>query len=184
MQTLQVGLSSWIIQDGNYEDFEVGREYRFALEFYAPHIAISKSQVDVSGLTPLGNAKYKGVGSVIYRSKKAWVIDVGVPAYRDEPAPAKARMGSRVEGELYIGIDPFFYFETLNALPGMPNLYRQWYIKRIMLETTPWLETVDDTGCTLRVRDDEKLSFVDVSATDAWNHDGGHGHYILECEQR
>ena len=36
MEKINVGLSSWIIQDGNYEDFAVGQEQRFALEFYAP----------------------------------------------------------------------------------------------------------------------------------------------------
>ena len=66
----------------------------------------------------------------------------------------------------------------------MPNLYRQWFIRRILLETTPWLESVDGTGRTLRSRDDSKVSYVDVNATDAWNHDDGHAHYLLECVQR
>ena len=34
--SLHVGLDAWIIQDGNYADFQSGAEYRFALEFY-PH---------------------------------------------------------------------------------------------------------------------------------------------------
>ncbi len=184
MQTLQVGLSSWIIQDGNYGEFEVGGEYRFALEFYAPDLVLDSSPVEACALAPLGNARYKGVGSVIFGSDKAWVIDVGVPAYRDERLPAGAQVGSRVTGDMYIGIDPFFYFESLSALPGMPNLYRQWLIKRILLETTPWLETVDEAGRTLRTRDESKVEYVEVDATDAWNHDDGHGHYLLECEQR
>jgi hypothetical protein len=184
MNTLQVGLSSWIIQDGNYGEFEVGREYRFALEFYAPEIVVDASPVDARVLAPLGNAKYKGIGSVIYGSDNAWVIDVGVPAYRQERLPARARVGSRVAGDIYIGVDPFFYFESLCALPGMPNLYRQWFIRRILLETTPWLETVDETGRTLRTRDESKTGYKEVDATDAWQDDGGHGHYLLECEQR
>ena len=32
---LQIGLSSWIIQDGNYGDFECHAIERFALEFYS-----------------------------------------------------------------------------------------------------------------------------------------------------
>jgi hypothetical protein len=31
----QIGLSSWIIQDGNYGDFETGQVLGFALEFYS-----------------------------------------------------------------------------------------------------------------------------------------------------
>ena len=30
-----IGLSAWIIQDGNYGDFSVGQRAEFALEFYA-----------------------------------------------------------------------------------------------------------------------------------------------------
>jgi len=33
--SLVVGLSSWIIQDGNYGDFSRGERAAFALEFYA-----------------------------------------------------------------------------------------------------------------------------------------------------
>jgi hypothetical protein len=33
---IHVGLFSWIIQDGNYDDFEVGQAAKFALEFYPP----------------------------------------------------------------------------------------------------------------------------------------------------
>jgi hypothetical protein len=32
---LTIGLSSWIIQDGNFPEIEVGSEHRMALEFYA-----------------------------------------------------------------------------------------------------------------------------------------------------
>ena len=32
---IQVGLASWIIQDGNYGDFTVGQQAKFALEFGA-----------------------------------------------------------------------------------------------------------------------------------------------------
>ena len=184
MKTLQVGLSSWIIQDGNYGEFEAGREYRFALEFYAPDLVIDTSPVEACALVPLGNAKYRGDGCVTFGSDKAWVIDVGVPAYRDERLPDRAHVGSRVTGDIYIGIDPFFYFESLSALPGMPDLYRRWFVRRILLETTPWLEMVDDSGRTLRTRDESKVGYIEVDATDAWNDDDGHGHYLLECEKR
>jgi len=34
---LHVGVDSWIIEGGNYDDFQCGNRYRFALEFY-PHL--------------------------------------------------------------------------------------------------------------------------------------------------
>jgi hypothetical protein len=81
-------------------------------------------------------------------------------------------------------VDPFFYFERLKNERGIPNLFRQWLIRRIMLETTPWKEEVDPHGRKLITRDTTRESYVEVPATDAWNHDAGHGHYILESELR
>jgi hypothetical protein len=184
MHSLQVGLSSWIIQDGNYPDFHAGQEYRFALEFYARDPIIDDSLPATRELAPIGNAKYRADGSVIFYSEQAWVIDIGVLAYQEGRPPANARVGSRIAGDIYLGIDPFFYFESLSALPCMPSLYRQWYVRSILLETTPWLETMDETGRLQRTRDASNVSCVEVSATDAWNHDEGHGHYVLDCEPR
>lgn len=184
MQALEIGLSAWIIQDGNYGEFEVGRDYRFALEFFSRDLVVDDKPVGAKRLTPVGNAMYRAVGEVMFASDEAWVIDVGVPAYRDEPSPHNARVGSQVMGDIYIGIDPFFYFERLASLPGMPDIYRHWHINRILLDTTPWRESVDEIGHKFLTRDESKTSFVEVNATDAWNHNGGNAEYLLECESR
>jgi hypothetical protein len=34
--SFKIGLSSWIIQDGNYPDFKQGERAAFAIEFFAP----------------------------------------------------------------------------------------------------------------------------------------------------
>ena len=34
METLNIGIDSWIIQDGNYGNFVVGQDTKFAIEFY------------------------------------------------------------------------------------------------------------------------------------------------------
>jgi hypothetical protein len=41
VETISIGLDSWIIEDGSYADFEVGHEYRFALEFHARELKIA-----------------------------------------------------------------------------------------------------------------------------------------------
>ena len=86
-------------------------------------------------------------------------------------------------GEIYLGIDPFFYFEDLHKLPGMPALQYDWRIERILLETTPWLSTKRPEGGTLMERDKTKESFREVERTDAWQDDEGRGSYELECEK-
>jgi hypothetical protein len=91
-----------------------------------------------------------------------WVVDFGVPAYKDGKPPAWARLGVSVEGTVYIGIDPFMYFEGMKNEPGMPDLTRTWLVRRILLET--------------------KAETTQIPRTDAWHDGGGHAHYVLECE--
>src|SRR5437870_1903422 len=44
MLTWNIGLASWIIQDGNYPDFSLGDQRRFALEFSATSLSPSLSK--------------------------------------------------------------------------------------------------------------------------------------------
>jgi hypothetical protein len=105
-----------------------------------------------------------------------------VPAFQESAPPSWANPGATISGEIYVGIDPFFYLERLKDEPGMPNLFRDWIVRRILLETTPWVESKDSKGRRLLTRAELDPSFVDVRQTDAWNDDHGHGHYVLECE--
>jgi hypothetical protein len=86
-----------------------------------------------------------------------------------------------VEGEIYLGIDPFMYFEGLKNMSGMPALTYGFRIERIFLETTPWLTQSDEAGRPRMVRDDRNESYQEVTETDAWNDDNGHAHYVLQC---
>jgi hypothetical protein len=163
-KTLQIGLPSWIIQDGNYRDFSVGQEATFALEF-SPH-----SLTPAEGETPradlLAPGRYSIQGRVEFITKEAWILDFGLQAYqdlRDLAPPRDASLGSWVKGEVDLGVDPYPYFEQLSRLKGMPELTYRWLLRGIMLETTPWLTGPDNS----RFRDPAKQSFRSVDKTDA-----------------
>lgn len=53
-----VGVSAWIIQDGNYGDFHAGDFAKFALEF-SPH-ETEVSPIDFEGRTILSGYYYRG----------------------------------------------------------------------------------------------------------------------------
>ena len=175
MNTLQIGLAAWIIQDGNYDDFAVNQEAKFALEF-CPH-SLSPAQPGTPRLDSIGPARYSIHGHVDFVDSKAWVVDFGLRAFHEAACPPGILPQSWVQGEVYLGIDPFFYFERLYDLPGMPELSYKWVIKHIKLETTPWITTG-----RFSARDESKTSFKDIQKTDAWHDDGGRAHYTLECE--
>ena len=184
LRLLHIGLDSWIVQDGNYEDFTTGESYRFALEFL-PHDIAPSTPADENGALGLHHmigATHETRGKVVRATRSNWVVDFGVPAFQNSEPPCWAKPGVVVSGRVYLGIDPFFYLEELKDEPGMPNLLRGWLVRRIFLETTPWNESIDASGRKVTTRADVPRSFVEVRRTDAWNDDGGHAHYILECE--
>jgi hypothetical protein len=65
----------------------------------------------------------------------------------------------------------------------MPDLFFDWLVTEIRLETTPWKEVNDSAGRVVRTRDETRTSYVEVPATNAWNDDSGHAHYILHCKR-
>lgn len=182
MPTVFAGLSSWIIQDENYGDFQIGREYQFALEFAPTHLSASADLRERPGIEHAAGAQHDVRGVVLYRSPAVWVVDFGVPAYAEAEPPDWAHVEARVKGTVYIGVDPFMYSERLRHEPGMPRLSRTWLVKRILLETTPWVESIDSRGRKLQRRVSDARTFRSVPSTDAWNDDGGNADYVLECE--
>lgn len=178
MVVLNIGLSAWIIQDGNYGDFAVGDEARFALEFGI--VSLAKPRDLEPQLRLVGGAEYDFDGRVVLSVPEFTVLDAGILAYRDGAPNPQLAMGSRVSGRLYLGIDPFFWFERHASGAAVPNLFHRWIVRGIQLETTPW--TDDPTGRYSRVRKDDAVSFKSVSKTDAWTDDDGLAHYILLAE--
>ena len=163
----------------------MGKAYRFALEFFSEAISRLDGVVDQSPiLHHEEGAMYRAQGKVIRATDSSWVVDFGIPAFRDVKAPEWARPGVLVGGRVYIGIDPYFYLEYLKDEPGMPNLFRRWFVRRILLETTPWQEIVQPNGQKLITRADVPPTFVEVPRTDAWKDDAGRAHYVLDCEIR
>src|SRR5579883_819763 len=173
---LQIGLASWIIQDGNYGDFHVNQEVDFALEFYSESIQPAKSENMRCEL--VHPAVYSICARVALLHPQVWVIDFGLSAYEEARHPPNVQLHGWIEGEFYIGIDPFMYFERIYQMREMPLLTYRWRVEGIKLETTPWIEA----SSNIRIRDSSRLSYEDVAETNAWNDDGAHSHYILECE--
>lgn len=175
----QIGLASWIIQDGNYPDLRRGQPAEFALEFH-PYTMGPEETTEKSAL-PLGHARYRVTGEIVHKSKGVWVLDFGLRAYDESRPPKGASVGSFVAAEIYLGIDPFFYFEELCQRPGMPPLVYSWRIERVSRQTAPFVETQDKDGRRVLARDESRLGYVDIAETNAWKDDGGHAEYVLHC---
>jgi hypothetical protein len=65
--SLIVGLSSWIIQDGNYRDFKRGDQASFALEFNAPTALDVVEDAQTPSLEHLHGSIYRVLGKVALR---------------------------------------------------------------------------------------------------------------------
>jgi hypothetical protein len=181
MNTLHIGVSSWIIQDGNYPDFRIGDIVKLALECHPRRII--ESSANSKQCTRLSASNYRVTAQTIFTQKNVFVLHFGLLAYDQAPPPKWMKSGQYVDADLYVGIDPFFYFEELYAIKGMPELRYGFGIRDIELETTPWISTVDSSGRTIMTRDESNQSFRPVAETDAWLDDNGNAHYVLKLER-
>jgi hypothetical protein len=179
--SLSIGLSSWIIQDGNYPDFKKGDTASFALEFYAPaELAVAPDSGQVTALEHLRDSTYQIRGKVAHvRDIEWWAIDTGILMFREERPPPGVEQGSWVSGEVYVGMDPFFYKESLSRHHTAPGLIYDWLIKGIQIQTAPLIKSEGN----YMIRDREKLGWREVDATDAWRDDKGSAEYVLHCER-
>lgn len=177
MDFLNIGLSSWIIQDGNYGDFEVDQDYRFALEFHATRFDPTNDQRRY--LKPLQGEDYRFCGEIIVSEAGLTVLDVGVLCYEERRTPLPEKFAA---GELSLGIDPFFWSENHRKRSDVPNLFYNWRVREIQRETTPWVETTNESGGRVFKRRPGVRSFIPVAGTNAWEDDNGSAHYVLTCE--
>jgi hypothetical protein len=172
-----VGLSSWIIQDGNYADFARDMDAAFAIEFWtaAPLVEFEASPSARPSCIHLGNADHNVQGQVVHVADSWWVIDVGILAFSEEKPPAYLRPGVWLRGEIVFGIDPFFYFERLGHQPGAPALVYEWKVEKICEQTAPLIEIEP----RVMARDPAKLGWREVDETNAWENISGE--YLLFC---
>lgn len=182
MDNLSIAVDSWIIQDGNYLDFAVGDNARFALEFAGSALRPSASKHRLA--RHLGHGIYEACAQVLFVDAKAWVIDFGFRAFWESKPPEFVTPGTWVEGELLVGIDPFFYKEYLHTLPDMPNLFYNWTIASIMRNDTPWLVEFTANGGKVLSRDQTNEAWTDVARTSAWTDDSGRSSYVLAVKRQ
>lgn len=180
MRNWCIGIPSWIIQDGNYNDFHIHQSYDFAIEFYPKTWRPSSSAVRRA--RHVTASEYEVNAEIVQATSTAWVIDFGFPTYQQCRPPEGLRKGTWIEAVVHLGVDPFFYFEEIAHDHVFPPLIHAWHICGIELETTPFIENKDDQGTTLLVRDAMKAGFRNVERTNAWEDDDGNGHYVLNCE--
>lgn len=179
--TWEIGLSAWVIQDGNYPDFEVGQTMEFAVEFWMPDGAGYQPSEESISATNRSDCIYDAVAEIIYQSADVTILDIGFRAYRETSMFQPLPVGSMVAARLGLGVDPYSYFEYLSQIPSVPPLIYSWKILSILRQTAPFLETLSE-GREIRIRDSRRLAYEEIDKTDAWNDDGGNAEYVVRCD--
>lgn len=176
LKSYDIELSQWILADGNYEfvNFEVGKKIKFALEFFAEQFSDSS---EILSLTAVEKhpSRYMAVGEVIFQNREAWVLDFGgVLAFRSGPS-AGFKVGQRLSALLSLHVDPFFYYESLFKIRGIPPLIYEWEVTGIDMSVKPPTKTsaLQDI--------DEKLISIDKIGPLESHELGLNVSYILHC---
>ena len=170
---LMIGLSSWIIADGNYPHFKRGQRARFALAFYPANspfdipsdwLSINPPGVDQTSMRHIEGSEYLVTAKVthVLEDDSWWVIDAGVLMYRYGRRPEGVEPGCWVIGKFYVSIDPFDYFERLSRYHAAPPLMYDWDVTKIELETTPTIEMG-----RMRTRDRSRRAWREADNTKA-----------------
>ena len=180
---LDVYMNRWIVGDGNYSDFSEGEKREFALEFWADDTLAASPNREKSILAT-GSYLYAINAQVVCSSAEILVIDFGLLAYSDAPGELQRvfKAGDFVAGRIGLGVDPFFYFESLWELPEVPPLIYEWQIESIEQETTP-LVLSDIGGRSGWVRDKTRTGFATVHSTSQVipNPNDIAPNYVLHC---
>ncbi|MEZ5921747.1 MAG: hypothetical protein R3C60_10400 [Parvularculaceae bacterium] len=175
---LKIGLASWIIQDGNYGNFETGMRTEFALEFFSKNLtSLDEGAARTPSIMHIEDDQYRVVGKLVHVGAGWIVLDFGCVAYQSAVRGGTYHVGGWYKGEITISVDPFSYFERLCNQSDAPPLIYAWRIDAIEMLTAP---LVEEKG-GLRRRDTSKWGWKCVEKTDAWNDDDGHAEYILSC---
>lgn len=138
------GLEQWIIADGSYSDFRVGQRAELALEF-TPTAEVTPVPDAPVHATHRGADRYDVVGRVVHVDPEAWVLDIGVPAYVDSPAPPGVTPGRSVRTSLTLGVDPFMSVAWVHRLRRFPALVHTWDVRAISCTTARGTASVRTT---------------------------------------
>lgn len=175
MDTWSIGLDAWVVQDGNYGDFQSGQTAELAVEFFAPQ-PLDKTEDRTRSANRREGAFYEVTAQVTTVLDHAWVIDCGIGIYQDTQPPAGVEVGDWLQGVVRLGVDPFFYFERLHAIDSMPALIYTWRINTIARQGAPSSE-----DGRRRDRADADGAWTPVEKTDARHDHEGHASYVLDC---
>lgn len=178
--TYAIGLSGWIIQDGNYSDFRQADPAAFAVEFFPlDDLAIRppEQQPTKCSVRHLKGSHYRASGRVLHVAKDWWALDIGFGVFRDRPPPAGVYPGATVRGIVDLSLDHYSYFESLGHESDAPPLIYNWLIRKIEIQTASWLKA----GGRGAERDACRLAWREIERTDARQDDGGHAEYLLHC---
>ncbi len=120
------------------------------------------------------DATYQVIAHKVRETDKSTILDLGILVYSQfGPQFSNVECGSRFRTELWLAVDPYH---------SSPFVY-SWRITSILRQTTPFVETASRPfGGKFLTRDVSKLGYEEISRTDAWKDDNGHGEYILRCE--
>jgi hypothetical protein len=204
---LKISINSWVIQDGNYPNFRQGEVRDFALEFFGKVnktcsnkekscLHLSEAKYQVNAQVVYGHTTRHGCVRVSKNDKTrtevpghyeetVTVLDCGeFMAYRGTSMRPPYLQGDYVEGEVWIGVDPFFYKEDFCKRPEMPKLTSSWKIEKIEINTAPFVKVYNEqVKREVFSRDETKLAYREIEQIDVWTDDGGRADYILTCSK-
>lgn len=184
-----IGLASWVLQDGGYDDFTTGSTERFAVEMaYTDNLGPTHDTARLR-CDSVDGFRYDVVGEVV-ADAEGTVVDIGrirvFTGFQLEHLPHR-RVGDRLTGQITLFVD-----SGVTRLERMPPLTYTWTIDKIELNVTTrvWLRPGDPgypktvrPGPLIGVVADDAQQWRVINRTRMWKdeEDSIAGGYRLHC---
>ena len=115
-----LGLSSWIIQDGNYGDVQRGDRLEVAVEFEVEE-ALALTEASVPSARCHRDSVYDVVGRVVAIEADVWVLDVGISIFSNRAPPRGLAVGDWVAGRAWLWRRPVLLLQRLGSVRRCPR---------------------------------------------------------------
>jgi hypothetical protein len=115
--TWNIGLSAWIIQDGNCPDFVVNQTVEFAVEYYQESDKEFRPTGESISATHVDDSAYDVVAERVVHTPELTVLDIGILIYRESDLSQRREPIENRLRRLFLSVDHFSILSGSQSFP-------------------------------------------------------------------
>ena len=183
--TVKLNVSSTDIIDGRYPNLETGNDYNFAVEMI-PLTSPKIVNVETPALNYMGDGIYE-----VFAQKKTPLLtgcgfqffDVGFNVYsedREDNLLFSVPAGFGFQSHARLKLSSINFSATSDENGNFIPIIYSWLVSEVSLLDAPWIESIDDLGNHIYIRDPLRMRYITKRDTNAVYDSGGIADYVID----